>query len=348
MESTKETSIARNLIAIILSLFFLKIADFVLIPFVIAVFLFIIIEILAAKYKQFLSKKLNPFWAGIVSKTLSVITMIAIVYFIIIGIESNISQVVNKFSAYQSYFNSLIERARIWMGITHKITINTIFQEFNITGKLSNFASWFAGFFSMFLMVLVYLLFLMLEKKYFYKKIYLFFDDTSTVKVKNILKKITSKLEIYMAVKMTTSFLTGIFSYIIMKSFNLDFALFFAILMFLFNFIPTIGSVVSSLLPIIFAFLQFGGKSVPFIVLSASIILIQLFIGNVIDPKMMGKKLNLSPLVIILSLAVWGAIWGVAGMFLSIPIMIVLTIVLLQIPATKKFSLLLTSDGEEF
>ena len=348
MESTKETSTARNLIALILVLFFLKIADFVLIPFVIAVFLFIIMEIISAKYKKFLFGDKNFWWSVTFSKILSIITMIGLVYFIVIGIESNISQVVHKFSGYQPYFNNLIEKARIWLGITHKITMNTIFQEFNLTGKITNFAGWFAGFFSMFLMVIVYLVFLMLEKKYFYKKIYLFFDDTSTVKVKNILKKITSKLEIYMAVKMTTSFLTGICSYFVMKFFDLDFALFWAILMFLFNFIPTIGSVVSSVFPIIFAFLQFGGKSLPFIILAISIILIQLFIGNVVDPKMMGKKLNLSPLVIILSLAVWGAIWGIAGMFLSIPIMIVLTIVLLQIPGTKKLSLLLTSDGEEF
>ena len=348
MENSKETSTARNLIALILVLFFLKIADFVLIPFVISIFLFIIIEILASRYKKFLFGDKNIWWGTTLSKTLSIITMIAVVYFIIIGIESNISQVIHKFSAYQHYFNHLIEKGRIWLGITHKITISTLLQEFNLTGKITNFAGWFASFFSMFLMVIVYLLFLMLEKKYFYKKIYLIFDDVNTTKVKNILKKITSKLEVYMAVKISTSFLTGILCYIVMKSFNLDFALFWAILMFLFNFIPTIGSVVSSVFPIIFAFLQFGLSGISFITISIAIILIQLFIGNVVDPKMMGKKLNLSPLVIILSLAVWGAIWGIAGMFLSIPIMIVLTIVLLQIPATKKFSLLLTSDGEEF
>ncbi len=348
MENIKDTSFARNLIAFILVLFLLKAADFVLIPFVISIFLFIIIEILTSRYNRFFFRDKNIWWINAISKTLAIITMIAVLYFIIIGIESNISQVAHKFSSYQYYFNALIEKTRIWLGIRHKITMNTIFQEFNLTGKITNFAGWFASFFSMFLMVLVYLLFLLLEKKYFYKKIYLLFDDVHTTKVKNILKKISSKLEVYMAVKISTSFLTGILCYIIMKSFNLDFALFWAILMFLFNFIPTIGSVISSVLPIIFALLQFGGNSISFITITAAIILIQLFIGNVVDPKMMGKKLNLSPLVIIISLAVWGAIWGIAGMFLSIPIMIVLTIILLQIPATKKFSLLLTSDGEEF
>ena len=348
MDGLKETSAARNLIAFILVLFLLKTADFILIPFVIAVFLFIIIEILASRYKKFLVGDKNPWWAMAVSKTLSVITMIALVYFVIIGIESNISQLMDDLSTYQPYFNRLIEKVRVWLGITHKVTMNSLFQDFNLTGKITNFAGWFASFFSMFLMVLVYLLFLMLEKKYFYKKICLLFDDTNTLKIKNILKKIFDKLEIYMIVKISTSFLTGVLCYIVMKSFKLDYALFWAILMFLFNFIPTIGSVVSSVLPIIFAFLQFGTRSVSFPVVAISIILIQLFIGNVIDPKMMGKKLNLSPLVIILSLAVWGGIWGIAGMFLSIPLMIVLTIVLLQIPATKKFSLFLTSDGEEF
>ena len=87
---------------------------------------------------------------------------------------------------------------------------------------------------------------------------------------------------------------------------------------------------------------------VSFSIVSIGIITIQLLIGNIVDPKIMGKRLNLSPLVLILSLVIWGSIWGVVGMFLCVPIMIIITIVLLQIPSTKKFAMLLTQDGETF
>ena len=147
---------------------------------------------------------------------------------------------------------------------------------------------------------------------------------------------------------MFTSLLTGILAFIIMKSVNLDFATFWAILIFLLNFIPTIGSIVSSAFPILFAVLQFNCDILPISIVTIGIIAIQLLIGNIIDPKIMGKRLNLSPLVLILSLVIWGSIWGVVGMFLCVPIMIILTIILLQFPSTKKFAMLLTEDGATF
>ena len=151
-----------------------------------------------------------------------------------------------------------------------------------------------------------------------------------------------------MTVKLFTSFLTGLLGYIVMKFVHLDFAMFWAILMFLFNFVPTVGSIISSVFPIMLALLQFNGDLVSFSIVSIGIITIQLLIGNIVDPKIMGKRLNLSPLVLILSLVIWGSIWGVVGMFLCVPIMIIITIVLLQIPSTKKFAMLLTQDGETF
>ena len=151
-----------------------------------------------------------------------------------------------------------------------------------------------------------------------------------------------------MTVKLFTSFLTGLLGYIVMRFVHLDFAMFWAILMFLFNFVPTVGSIISSVFPIMLALLQFNGDLVSFSIVSIGIITIQLLIGNIVDPKIMGKRLNLSPLVLILSLVIWGSIWGVVGMFLCVPIMIIITIVLLQIPSTKKFAMLLTQDGETF
>ena len=149
-----------------------------------------------------------------------------------------------------------------------------------------------------------------------------------------------------MLVKFFTSFLTAIITYIIMESVNLDFSLFWAILIFLLNFIPTIGSIVASIFPILLSLLQYNNTFVPFTIISVGIITTQLIIGNIIDPKLTGNSLNLSPLVLILSLVVWGHIWGIMGMFLSVPIMIIITITLFEFPQTKKIAILLSRDGE--
>ena len=68
-------------------------------------------------------------------------------------------------------------------------------------------------------------------------------------------------------------------------------------------------------------------------------------IGNVVEPKMMGRSLSISPVVILISLAVWGSIWGVIGMFLSVPIMVIAMIVMAQFKATRPIAILLSSDG---
>ena len=345
-----DSSNVLKFILFLMILYLLKVADFIFLPFVIALFFFSLIYILSSKYKQFLLDRLHlPIWTAAFAKALSIITIAGVVYFIVVGIESNINNVYYRFADYQNNINQLMEKIRILLGLNHKITISSLLKDINITKSIGNLAHGFASFVSMSIMVLVYVLFLLLEEKSLIKKFPSIFDNSKKhSEAVKMIKKIYSKIEIYMSVKLFTSFLTGVLGYILMKSLNLDFALFWAILMFLFNFIPTIGSIISSVFPILFAALQFNGEFFPVSIIAIGIIFIQLLIGNIIDPKIMGKRLNLSPLLLILSLVIWGGIWGIAGMFLCVPIMIIITIILLQIPSTKKFALLLTSDGETF
>ena len=235
------------------------------------------------------------------------------------------------------------------MNYFHITTLNSkdIIQHINIPKLINYVVQNFAGFLGSTAMVLVYLLFLILEEKSLVKKLPLLFTNKkSLTTVKNIFSKIFSKIRTYMLVKFFTSFLTAFIAYIIMENVNLDFSLFWAILIFLLNFIPTVGSIIASIFPILLSLLQFNDTLVPFTIISIGIIVTQLIIGNIVDPRLTGNSLNLSPLVLILSLVIWGYIWGIMGMFLSVPIMIILTIILHEIPQTKKIAVLLTRDGE--
>ena len=115
-------------------------------------------------------------------------------------------------------------------------------------------------------------------------------------------------------------------------------------MIFLLAYIPTIGSLLGVVFPALMALLQFGGGS-EFLTIAVGLGAAQLVIGNVLEPRMMGKSLNLSSLVVIISLAVWGSIWGVTGMFLSVPITVLLMIVLAEF-VNRPIAILLSADGK--
>ena len=138
-----------------------------------------------------------------------------------------------------------------------------------------------------------------------------------------------------------TSFYTALLTFLSLEIIGNDLAPSFAILSFLLNFIPFLGSIISIILPAIFAIIQFVDFYQPIATLIV-LVLVQIFIGNFLEPKLMGKTLNISPLVMIIFLAIMGKIWGVAGMFLSVPFLVVLLIVMRNIKSLKKIAIFLS------
>ncbi|MFK7756224.1 MAG: AI-2E family transporter [Flavobacteriales bacterium] len=194
-------------------------------------------------------------------------------------------------------------------------------------------------------MVLLYLLFLILEEGIFKLKLAGMFKDKEKRKeAYSTIEQIVKSVESYISLKTVVSIITGVASYLGLLIIGIDFALFWALLIFILNYIPTVGSLIGTVFPAIMALIQYQDFGVFFTVLVV-IGIIQLIVGNFLEPKVMGDNLNISPLVVILSLTLWGLLWGVTGMILSVPIMVVLIIILSKIPATKNIALMMSSDG---
>ncbi len=141
------------------------------------------------------------------------------------------------------------------------------------------------------------------------------------------------------------SVLTGVLSYLILISFGLHNAEFWAIFIFLMNYIPTVGSLVSLVLTLLAMAVQITSLLM-LLALAGALTAVHILVGNVIEPRYMGIHLNLSPLVILLSLAIWGSIWGVIGMLLCVPGMTMINIILANFPTTKPIAILLSADGK--
>ena len=125
---------------------------------------------------------------------------------------------------------------------------------------------------------------------------------------------------------------------------GVDFAGLWGLLILLLNFIPTVGSIVATLFPAIIALAQSDAYGL-FVLVLLGIGVLQICIGNILEPRLMGSSFNLSPVVILLNLALWNAIWGIPGMFLCVPFLIIVAIVLSHFPQTRSIAIMLSSDG---
>jgi len=194
-------------------------------------------------------------------------------------------------------------------------------------------------------LVLLYVLFFLIEQGAFSKKMTaLGLPLKESNRLSIVLNEINTAMRTYLGVKTFTSLVTAILSWFVFFFVGVDYALFWAFLIFLFNYVPTIGSITATLLPAFLALVQFDGLT-PFLVIALGVSGIQLLIGNIVEPRLMGDTLNISPLVVVLSLILWSMLWGVVGMLLSVPITVAIIIICAQFPATRNVAILLSKNG---
>ena len=141
--------------------------------------------------------------------------------------------------------------------------------------------------------------------------------------------------------------MTGLLSFLVLIYIGVDLSALWAFLIFLLNFIPSVGSLIATAFPSVFYIFQTGSISGFFYVL-LGVGIIQIFIGNFVEPKIMGDKLNLSPLAVIISLFFWGLIWGIIGMLLSVPFLAMQMIIFSQFKETRPIAVILSRTGDIF
>ncbi|MEM9773610.1 MAG: AI-2E family transporter [Chloroflexota bacterium] len=195
------------------------------------------------------------------------------------------------------------------------------------------------------LVILFYVIFLLIEQRTFTEKIGKMFSDPERRKnVESVLASITLMIQKYVSVKTWVSIMVGTASWLVMWLFSLDNALFWAILIFLLNYIPYVGSIVAVTFPVLFSMAQFGNWTI-FIALLSLLFLIQIVVGYMIEPMLTGRTLDISPFVVLVSLSIFGTIWGVTGMVLAVPIVIIMIIVFGHFETTRPMAILLSGNG---
>ena len=305
--------------SIVIVLAGVKSASVIIVPFLLSLFIAIILSPL---YNYFRSKGI----ADIFSVTLVIILFIlflALVAKLIGNSVQDFSANIDTYSKKLSEYYQLIAVYAASLGIT--ISTEDISNLINMkqamkfaTTILQSMGSMFTNGF----IIILTVVFMLLESQYFVKKIE--FADRNQDAMFHI-ENIFSKIKNYMVIKALISLLTGAIVWISLLFIGTDYAFLWGILAFMLNFIPNIGSIIAAVPAVLITLVQLGGLSALLVTLLYTVI--NVVIGSIVEPKVMGRGLGLSTLIIFLSLMFWGWLLGIVGMLLSIPLTIMAKIV---------------------
>ncbi len=332
------------LVFIVLLFYILKVWADLIIPFIIALLFSFAIIGLSDFYKNIWiwKYKIPAFFAMI----LSLWTYVFIFWLLGKMINTNIQDVIKLLPIYQERVSSLYMSLLHYFNIPSSVDAYSLFQKIDISSLFTSLISSITGIFSKAGIILFYVLFILLEYRFFWEKIQLMFQDgNKRENAFQTLEKIKSDVKSYFLIKAMVSVVTWFLSYLVMIIFGLDFALFWAMSICLLNFIPNVWSVIAVSLPVILSLIQYDSLY-PFLFIFSGLIGIQILMSNIIEPRFMGNKLNLSPLVIVISLWFWGIMWWIVGMLLSVPLMVIMNIIFSKFEATRPVAILLSEKWE--
>ncbi|WP_341212469.1 AI-2E family transporter [uncultured Limimaricola sp.] len=232
-----------------------------------------------------------------------------------------------------------------WLGQNTEAAVLNSLRTVELGGYIRTLASQAGNLMQGTVLVILFVGFLFAERVWFSTKLVNFVGDpVQADRVGRIIGSIIRRVNRYLAVKTLVSLMTGVMVWALAGLFGLELAVPLGILTFILNYIPNIGSIVATALVALVAYVQLGDPAATGAIFAITGT-IQFINGNVLDPMMMGRALRLSSFGIIISLAFWGAVWGIPGMFLSVPITVAAMIVCSEIPALRPLAILLSREG---
>ncbi len=298
---------------VVVSFWLLIVGRKFLIPIVLAVFVWYLIEAMLAFWKGVrIAGRPVPQLAPAI---LSALVIFGCQFGFLSMISSNVSKMAVQAPSYEKRLQGLYEMVVTKLGIDENQLFDQVMEKLDLAALAASTGSTFGGLLGTVMLIAMYVTFLLLERNFFSAKLLALVPDSNRREgVRTAIARVDREIRVYLSMKITVSLLTAGLSYIVMRLIGVDFAEFWAALIFIFNFIPYIGSTVATLLPTLQALLQFESPH-PALLLFVGVQTVQISVGSLLEPAMMGKSLNMSPLVVMLALTFWGIIWGLRGCF---------------------------------
>ena len=284
-----------------------------------------------------------PRWFALMLAIIMLLGMFLLVYQVLVS-QAEALQLAAP--TYQENFNIMLNQLLGRFGITELPASSMFLENVNVGSLLGWVGGSVGNLLTALVLMMIYTGFLFAEQHVMSRKLdALASDPEEAEKLHSVIKEIATQVQSYVWLKTLVSLTTGILSYLVLKWVGVDFAAVWALLIFLLNYIPNIGSILGVMLPALLTLVQFD-TLLPFVIITLGLGAVQFTIGNLVEPALMGKSLNLSSFMIVLSLTFWGSLWGIPGMFLSVPIMVMLAIVCARFDSLRGIAVILSADGQ--
>ncbi|MFW6344026.1 MAG: AI-2E family transporter [Sediminispirochaetaceae bacterium] len=327
-----------GVIAVIMLGAVLKLASSILLPLIIAVFLSFIV----APVVNFLDRSRIP---RIIAILVVILIFFGVIFLIFLFLQTSVNSLIREYPKYATRFTEL--NMKITEMISERFDVQVdVFDQINWQGALRGYLVELSGSFmqfaTSFVIILIFLIFLLMEKPFFKYKLARAFGDETGKHIGRIIEHINRQIGRYINLKFFVSLATGFFVWFFLQFIGVDFALVWGVLAFLLNFIPSVGSTIVLIITITMGVVQFYPDMGKIVAVFVSMTGTQVLIGNILDPKLQGRRLDLSAFLILFSLIFWGWIWGPVGMFLAVPITAIIQIVCYNIAALRPLAVLMS------
>jgi AI-2 transport protein TqsA len=298
----------------------------VIVPLVIALFITMIIT----KVESTIARALGLRRFRWLNKVAALVVILGVAFGLLMAAISSGKDIAARLPYYQKKIAAAVQSSPTAMSLIARLqqedAVESI-KELPIASMLSAFLKSLVNIVGNFLLVVIFTGFLVFSGGTF----------------GGILQEMNEKISAYISIKTLISLLTGVLVYILCLAFGVDFALFWATLGFLLNYIPSVGSIIGTIPPILIAAVQLDSWA-RVIAFAAIFVVMQVLLGQILEPKLMGSKLAIKPLAILLGLIFWGFLWGIPGMFLAAPLMALLRILSSYFNFSRSIERLLAAD----
>ena len=312
-------------------------------PFVLAVFLLLMIDGMA----RALANRVPGFPQAAALPTAVVLILALLGLTGWLAVE-NASDFLSRSAEYSARLNQLLEEGSRHLGMRVTPTVESLLRQLNPSRWAGVAASALVHAGEATVFSLIYLGFLLASRRGFSDKAQALFPrPRERADADKIFMRIRGGVESYVWVQTVVGLIIAAFSGLILAVMGMDHIFFWCLLVFVANYVPAIGGAIGVLFPAAFGLVELDGLVRP-IVLIVALEAVHFFVSHVVQPRMQGETLNVDPLAVLLSLTFWGTIWGITGAFLSTPLTVVAMAVLAEFPATRAIAVLLSRDGRPF
>ena len=333
----------RTAVTIAATIWILQVAESVLRPLAVAFLIFLVLSAVSARIVRLIPATFRR--GRVTARIISVVGVGLILGLLGLFLSESIANLSTNLQTYEQNLDYLLAEVQGVIGTSEKLQVMDLLQKVDLRRFVLGVAGSTAAYVSMFFVVVLYLAFIIVEAQSFEKKLVAFSgSSTHEERLRGYVVSVKHGIDDIIGIQVFVGALQAVPTFIVLAIIGVDGALLWSVLVFLSSFIPTIGTIFGISIPALMTLLQFMSLEL-FLIVLGLVGAVQLYGTNILYPQLMSRSLSLSSLVVLIAVFAGGALWGIVGALIAVPVLTVAMIVCSQSPALRPIAIMLSADG---